>query len=194
VLKKEDDVGLEKNVCAKTNKEIRTRMKLAALFGATFLAIGVLLGSIGFKTVVRGLESVRWPHAEGLITLSEIEHHRSTTTSGGIATFTKRPNIHYNYQVGGVAYQGKRIYFISNGTGSAWVSTKLKRYPKNSRARVYYNPSNPSESVLEPGVSAGSVTLFGGFIFIACAIGAVSLKGSLSDFLELRRGSRIQRI
>ena len=40
------------------------------------------------------------------------------------------------------------------------MQTLVDRYPDNSKTDVYYNPADPSESVLEPGSSSGLTFLY----------------------------------
>ncbi|KAA0005652.1 MAG: DUF3592 domain-containing protein [Thermoplasmata archaeon] len=66
--------------------------------------------------------------------------------------YTYIPKIEYSYTVNGVNYSGDKISFeIVSTTDYEWAQNKVDLYYKGKNVTVYYNPENPSESVLEKG-------------------------------------------
>lgn len=124
---------------------------MATFFIYVFSWIVVVAGlvglSIGIRNLRQGYLSLRWPSVEGLITsLGATEH----CTDG--ETFVLIPHITYDYSVGGIAYSGSRIAFGDDTSVSlGYARSVCSRYPTGKQVRVFYNPSEPSSSVLDAG-------------------------------------------
>jgi hypothetical protein len=56
-------------------------------------------------------------------------------------------DVSYSFSVGADTYRSKRVCVMGEPDGS--VASVLKRYPKGRVVTVYYNPKNPTESILE---------------------------------------------
>ena len=87
-----------------------------------------------------------WPSTTGTVLMSTVQSRR---TGRSYSTY---PVVVYQYQVNGTPYQSQRIkageQFMSiRVTGQAQATAA--RYPVGAKVTVYYNPSNPAESVLE---------------------------------------------
>jgi hypothetical protein len=120
----------------------------AFLFFALFWSAMTLLFD-GFVVVpaVRQVMALRFPSTEGVILSGEVTHHDdSDGTTYGVA-------IHYSYSVGNCAYEGHRYrYDKSTSSDSAWANAAVAERPPGTKVRVYYNPSDPDDSVLAPGL------------------------------------------
>lgn len=81
-----------------------------------------------------------WPSTTGTIINSDI--HLSRDSDGSTQEDAR---IVYSYNVGGKAFNSSRIGFITVGTASQLV----RRYPVGQQVEVYYDPANPSSSVLQ---------------------------------------------
>jgi hypothetical protein len=113
----------------------------------------ILLSIVVWSLVLRSKVSAsrRWASTPGRVLVSELE---TRWTSGGSRSSSYRayfPKVVYEYQVGGQVYQGSRIMFGQFPASSRpdLAQRKLAQYPLHSTGQVFYNPSNPSESVLE---------------------------------------------
>jgi hypothetical protein len=102
-----------------------------------------------------GNRSKEWPHAVGVIHSTKIiERARSSKFGDGSWHI---PIIVYYYQVGAIDYTNSRVVFASYrpnfGYGNqAEAEAIVNRYPAGKQVTVYYEPSNPGDSVLEPGI------------------------------------------
>jgi hypothetical protein len=95
-----------------------------------------------------GAAKVRdWQPASGRILSSTVVRRRSSR--GGSTSY---PAIVYEYNVGGMNYQGQKITpgLRWGGSGSGKV---VARYPAGSAVTVYYDPNNPADAVLERSVN-----------------------------------------
>lgn len=157
------------------------------LFGAwTIYVCGgffvLILGGLGLFLVIhsqrsksKALQSQSWPEIKGLITESRIKE-KSDPEMGTSYT----PIVRYNYQVEGVMYEGKRIAFGSGMEFNIWqkAAEYLKPYPVDTEVSVFYNPDNPSDSVLIQVAQRTTVGLVIGIILLAITLCLVCLMGS----------------
>jgi hypothetical protein len=66
------------------------------------------------------------------------------------------------------------MYAPTSSSKTSKVRQITVRYPVGRVVTVYYDPSNPKESVLEPGVTSDSWTkAIGGIIFLLIAVGVI---------------------
>jgi hypothetical protein len=98
------------------------------------------------------------------------------------------PHVVYEYEVNGVTYRGERLKAgIRSFTGNLRkVEQELARYPVGGMVRVYYNPDDPAEAVLQPGVSSKAALVIG-IVFLviagmsACLFGVAALASVISQ-------------
>jgi hypothetical protein len=119
----------------------------------------ILFGIGGFSCtilaiffIVRGIKSKSWPMVEGTILKSTLSESRATSEESA----SYDPYIFYEYKVGGVSYTSDQVdlretalVFFTRRPAERLVS----KYAPNTRVKVYYNPSRPTQSVLEPGIT-----------------------------------------
>jgi len=158
---------------------------LAAVLFAAFLVLATWSANSRIK------ETANWPTVAGRITTAEedtvVSRTRRRTVSQRIA------KIEYSYSVGGQKYEcdGQRVvpmFHISEETDDV-----LNRYRKGMGVTVYYNPSKPSDALLQnkptedaKGLIQGITyaALFGGFI------GLVIVFSTLSAFLPEKQATQ----
>ena len=80
---------------------------------------------------------------------------RLCTRRSPIATALYSPLVRYKYSVSNRAFTGERICFGLDGmfAGYKFAQRYTQRYPVGSPVAVYYDPEQPSQSVLEPGIT-----------------------------------------
>jgi hypothetical protein len=87
------------------------------------------------------LEALTFPSTPGVITRNE-----------GAEPFEQK--IEYAYSVGGAAFRGRGLR--RDETWMPWRAEddeRAKNYPVGQRVAVYYKPSDPQDSLLEPGLT-----------------------------------------
>lgn len=128
-------------------------------------AVFYLFGSLG---------ALGWPSVEGTITKSELAFTESSSNSSSTAAYA---DVLYTYEVDGQRYSGSdidcEVWMASEDTARSQVS----EYEKGP-VQVYYDPDEPSEAVLAPGIPWRSLVLS---VLIALACGAV---GFMTLFAE----------
>lgn len=137
--------------------------------------LGLALTFLGFTKFKKATDSKSWPVTTGLITNSEV--------SGAIKYY---PSITYTYTVDSVVYNSTSISNMNFSTKNRSVVEEfLKKYPSGAEIKVYYNGSEPSRSLLEPGLNTGHFLLlaFGILILIIPVFLVIFMK------VDIRKGS-----
>jgi hypothetical protein len=108
---------------------------------------------LGFATVLKAKQSTDWPAVKGKVVESGIRAERGaggTSSTGSRNTY--HANVVYKYDVIGKIYTRQRVSFDEYGREDEVHATQISdKYPEGETVEVYYDPYNPSKSVLEPG-------------------------------------------
>lgn len=130
-------------------------------------------------------ESHDWPSVTGLVTASEVLD--APAQSGGLLQNIRdfRPRVSYRYTVQGREYESVRITF-SDQKSSSYQRTKdfVDLYPLNGDAEVFYDPSDPAQSVLIQGGEPKSAS---GWYFGLGIVGAFFGVIAVGFFFEARK-------
>jgi len=143
---------------------------LRRLFPLPFVLIGLGVSWWGVGDLLDGFASEDWPVANGTVTESFVEKH---STSDGTSYSAE---VRYAFTVDGVEHRGDRLAFSAWNTGSAAARERIAAYPVGRAVEVAYDPDDPNNAVLEPGVSAGSwgLVAFGAtFLGVGCVLEVV---------------------
>lgn len=92
-----------------------------------------------FRTDLDAICSIAWPSVDGKVVISKIEHAPSTF-----------PIVFYTYTVSGINYTSGIISFVS--LTSELRKWNIEDYAVGKIVKVFYRPSDPKRSVLEPGI------------------------------------------
>jgi Protein of unknown function (DUF3592) len=118
------------------------------VIGLVMVFLAPVIAWVAIPIFISACNSVSWPAATGTITRADVV----TTTPGGRRGIEFDPIVEYQYQVAAKSFVGNSIAF--RGYASPNKENALDvvaKYAVGSRHPVYYKPSAPSESVLEPG-------------------------------------------
>lgn len=132
------------------------RLTLAGIAILGFLALGGLTLLFLFAArlyvvteLTNDTESFNWPTTTGLITSSKIE----SWTESGDTDFAS--SVEYEYVVDNRKYSSNRIRFggflLALPGNKAEAEEALRLYASGNSVQVYFDPDEPSLSVLEPG-------------------------------------------
>lgn len=124
---------------------------IISIFGLVWSAVTlVAVFSIGCG-IFSGLHSRSFLEAQGRVIKSTIKVG-STSTKGGTRP-TYSAEISYKYTVNGENLNGTRIQYGQMGNSSSDLAQSyVKRFPEGASVPVYYEGSDPSNSVLVRGV------------------------------------------
>ena len=128
----------------------------------------ILLGGIPFAVLLppawRGARSVlamrSWQPTHGRVISAVVREQVvrvpvKTSASRYRSAVRYGPAVTYQYQVGGVVYEGSAVDSFELALLSSEPSDVvkfLKRYPPGQPVVVFYNPVNPAEAVLNPRI------------------------------------------
>jgi hypothetical protein len=125
-----------------------TKGRMIGLIGLAGFSLWVTL-SLGTSFYL-SLRSSFWPTTSAQVS--------SSSVSTGVSNIGRwwQPELTYGYQVEGRPYRSNNIRYMMPPLYREEDARQIRAdYTEGRRVRVAYNPSNPSESVLEPGVPAG---------------------------------------
>src|SRR5215469_13885011 len=123
-------------------------MPILILFALAWSSVCMAINCSIWHDYYKQFESRNFPSVTGTITLSKLESH--TSKKGG--TYYEAV-INYQYKVGDQAFRGDKLVF--GEYESAHLpndATTVNSHPVGSAVQVYYNPNNPDEALLYPGI------------------------------------------
>jgi len=124
-----------------------------------FPLIGFTLLYMGARNVWQAKASNQWPSTDGLIVEASIKRQGNSYM----------PKIVTSYNVNGQPFHTETTHFgqTAGSSDSTEADLLLLRYPQGAKVRVFYNPQDPSQAVLEPGFDAELLWLPGGGLAFA---------------------------
>ncbi len=128
-------------------------MDIRALLGGVVISVaGVATMGLEWRLLREALRSARWPKIVGRVTASEF---KSGPLAGRyIRTTTGRAAISYQYELNGRELTGSRVFVGDEEFGSAYdAQRRTRHYYAGVVVDVYYDPADPSRTVLEAGVN-----------------------------------------
>ncbi len=139
--------------------------------------LGVVVVLVSLFDLYRALVSRSWDKTQGVITLASAEIVSAYQQTRKLFSTKNQTAFYYEYAVNGEKFLGNRIFF-----GDTFLSlfsflaakNAIEKYKEGQEATVYYNPSNPKNSTLEPGIkwqAVAALALGGALIFIAPMFG-----------------------
>ncbi|UTW08264.1 DUF3592 domain-containing protein [Pseudomonas benzenivorans] len=144
-----------------------------AFWGGTFLAVlSTYLLWHALKSFLRFEASKRWPAVTGRIISSEVVAFSADSERHDYL-------LHYEYQVGGVRYQGNRatLYPILQQEEAEKLA---QRFTPGLKVAVHYDPTTPAEATLitggKPGTRYGELILAGVSLLVGVAMAAYGLR------------------
>jgi hypothetical protein len=126
----------------------------------------------------RGWATLNWPSVPGVILIAALSTSRAFG-SGGPFVMTVR----YSYEVDGKPFEGTRLQYGHDSFDSTYLEAAAKKrlagYEPGKATRVHFNPRNPNDAVLEPGVKPHTYL----YLLLSAAFLAAGIQGI---FLALR--------
>ena len=118
-------------------------------FGVIAIAIGAVVYLVQFRQGLRADASKKWPQAPGIVIASALEkspEHRRRYIAA----------LQYGYRVAGKDYRASRVFWGGNEGREKHMASVVETYPAGASVRVFYDPKNPAEAVLDPLQNTGS--------------------------------------
>lgn len=123
-----------------------------------FLAIAVFFFFSARRSSAQAQASQTWPSVMGTVASSSVDVRTTSDSDGGTNT-AYYPVVTYQYEVLGHKYSSDRVSFgFRVGSGNrAQAQAVADRYIAGNQIRVYYNPNNPGEAVLERTAQSSNI-------------------------------------
>lgn len=144
------------------------------IVGLIFVAVGTVFVILSLWDLFDAFACRSWKTADGVIVVSDLE--RSADSDG----VSYRAEISYRYRVNGEELVASRARF-GDRMNTSWSKPAVRlvtKYPVGKEVTVLYNPENPNEAVLEPGLTlyiAAGLAI--GSIFVV--IGALAMRAGV---------------
>jgi hypothetical protein len=124
-------------------------MPILILFALAWSSVCIAINCSIWHDYYKQFQSRNFPSVTGTITQSKLESH---TTKKGQTYY--EAVINYQYKVGDQTFHGDKLVF--GEYESAHLpndATTINSHPVGSEVQVYYNPGNPNEALLYPGIN-----------------------------------------
>ena len=132
------------------------------VMGSCFVLVGVSTGVFFCYRIFQGTISNRWPFVIGELESTDLEEaiYKGRDAGGGADEASAWvANFKYRYTVADRKYDGSRVTYSDGINKTMRALRKLQdKYQRKSQIKVYYNPKNPNQSVLAPGLSIFNFT------------------------------------
>lgn len=163
-----------------TSGEITTRIggRRAATFTAVFFLIFFVVGSavlvaMGGK-VVSVFGAGEWMPVDAVVVSSRIRTHHGDDDT------TYSPDVLYRYQVNGREYRSNRFGFVNGSGGYDRARAASARFTPGTHFTAYVNPADPTDAVIERGLTPDMFVLLVPLVFMAV--------GGIGAFYSVRAG------
>ncbi len=131
-------------------KSTKENKVLISIFFLIFIvgwsAFTFLIDATFMHGAIRQTQALEYPSVEGKVIHCKVEER-----SDGDGT-TSDVDILYSYEVQKELFTSNRVRFLKLW-GEGWVVRFVKAHPAGSTVIVYYNPDDPEDAVLLPGVA-----------------------------------------
>lgn len=139
-------------------------------------ALFLLMFSRVFTKQTRAMK--KWPTTDGQVVRAEVvttqQHHsRPNRARRNYSVTMYVPRIVYSYEAGGHRYESDNIGWSTSANRPSVAEKTVKRFPLQSRVRVFYDPDDPAQATLSP--SMGMIPLVLWFFAGVMAFGAFAV-------------------
>ena len=135
---------------------------LVLLIGSCFVLVGVATSVFFIHRIFQGVTSSQWPFVFGELESTDLKEviYEGRDSDGTVDLASAWVvNFRYSYSVSDRKYDGSRVTYSDGINKTSRALRKLqKKYQGKSLIQVYYNPKNPDESVLVPGLNIFNFT------------------------------------
>lgn len=126
------------------------------------MLVGISTAAFFIYRIYQGISSNHWPFVIGELEskdLKEVIYRGREAHGGPDAVSTWAVNFSYSYTIADQTYKGSRVTYSDGINKTMRALRKLQeRYQGKSLIQVFYNPANPRQCVLVPGLGVFNFT------------------------------------
>ena len=153
---------------------------IVLVVGSCFVLFGVATGAFFIYRIYQGVASTHWPFVIGELEstdLKEVIYTGRDADGGPDSASAWVVNFRFHYSVADRKYDGSRVTYSDGINKTMRALHKLQeKYHGKSFIQVHYNPKNPRQSVLVPGLTIFNFTpLITSVLFILAGLFCFSL-------------------
>jgi len=128
------------------------------------ITIGLLFLTLNRSSEIKWIfiDSSGYKNTDGIVVSSDL-------VGKGIKSGGLHFSITYSYEIDGRTYFSDRVHFGATASDSDYAKNYVRKYPMGKKVHVYYDPTNPSLSVLEPEVK------WYGLLWYVVVLGALAI-------------------
>src|SRR5215469_1252877 len=136
-------------------------MKIISIVMLALIAVLMMLfvAFYGGRVLLPQHRAESFPHVQGKVLSSLV-----TKTHGSKGGTFYHPRISYHYLVNSVEYIGNRYRYDGHPSDAQSAYAIVTTHPPGSAVVVFYNPNEPGDALLSPGVDVPNMSLF---LFVA---------------------------
>lgn len=116
-----------------------------AIILGLFIVAGLMATLWGMSIIARARKTQRWPMVEGMI----------ETSSPSSEDNDLLPHILFSYAVDTHTYQHALKFPGGTQPSPELTASYTRKYSVGAKVSVYYNPQQPDQATLEPGLARG---------------------------------------
>ncbi|MCJ8330086.1 MAG: DUF3592 domain-containing protein [Lentisphaeria bacterium] len=177
---------------------VKTDIWFSKYFLFVWFPLVLLLGYLCFPAYngYQGAKATEnWPNTIGIVThmaYIETEEGLNGRKPGGTSRWTE---VEYSYQVAGKEFTSRQVSYNNETTSYRNAKLFSKKYPEGSEITVYYNPDDPEEALLYPGLDVGGYIILPLLILMEIILfwGGISLF-SYNRFVGIVKAGDLSRI
>jgi hypothetical protein len=146
--------------------------------------VGVLVGDgVALWRLSSQFQSTFYPKVPGRIVRSQVDSEAGNRRR----LSSHKVNLGFQYEVGGKSYESSSYRFLETLSHQEDAVRKtVEEHPPGRAVDVYYNPSNPAQAVLAPGLNASDFV----FLHLLIPFNGVVAFLALATWYNLRARSR----
>ena len=110
-----------------------------------FLVAGFITMLWGLRIILQAQKTKQWPSVDGVI-----EESKPSSEENDLL-----PYIQFGYAVEDVSYQQTMTFSSDITPTQEFALSYTQKYPVGTKVQVFYDPANPQDATLEPGLGKG---------------------------------------
>lgn len=139
-----------------TKHRLNKLLAVSTIAGIIITTVSMWAGFDGIRTsVVLGRETSSWPSVQGFGS-----HTRTSSARLWLFPYYEQEFAIYRYQVNGQWYKNADYDVHGGFVGTQEELDQVRKSRKSGLLIIYYNPDDPSQAVLKPGISFDPMSQF----------------------------------